>query len=77
MARLKRIGVISLGTTFGLLYTIVGFIFGAFISLVSLSGIEGTSGTMGMFFGNAAVLSMPVIYGVMGPYRRNAFCSYI
>lgn len=70
--KLTRMGVMSVAKIYGLISAIFGLIFGAFLSLMSLfggamtmlSGQEG--GAFGFFFGAAAIIILPIFYGIMG-----------
>jgi hypothetical protein len=68
---LRRIEPLSLAKISGLLYAIGGLIAGAFVSLFSLAGAASSAfGTswinFGSAFGVAAIILLPVLYGVMG-----------
>ena len=59
----------SLAKLSGALYALIGFIIGAIVSAVSvIGGAMGGSeaGMMGMIFGAAAVVLVPLLYGCMG-----------
>lgn len=65
----RRIGPLSFAKVSGVLYALFGFIFGAFVSVISV--VSSTiaprgSGPMGLVFGVAAVVALPIFYGVMG-----------
>jgi hypothetical protein len=66
----KRIGPLSLAKISGMLYGLMGLIFGAIISLFSLVGgalAPGKdAGFAGMLFGAAAVVILPIFYGLLG-----------
>lgn len=69
---IKRIGPMSFAKVAGVVYAGIGLLIGALISLVSIGGSmfmpEGQSG-IGMFgalFGVAAIVLMPIFYGVLG-----------
>ena len=69
MSILKRIGVRSSAKLAGLLYGLMGLIFGAIVSLVALLGSsvsENTQEQAGILFGVGAVVILPVLYGVVG-----------
>ncbi len=69
MAEIKEVGVLSCGKLFGVLYAIIGFIFGIVVALVSLVGnayASSSSGMFGMLFGVGAMIIFPVFYGVLG-----------
>ncbi len=66
---LKSISVRSSAKLAGLLYGLMGLIFGAIVSLVSLLGssvAESPQEQLGFFFGVGAVVILPVFYGVLG-----------
>lgn len=67
---IKRVGPLSLAKISGTLYAIIGLIVGAGISLVAmLGGFAGQStesGMMGAAFGAAAIIVIPICYGLLG-----------
>jgi len=73
---IKRIGVLSLGKLLGLLYAGIGLLFGILYALFSVVGggammaMGGGEGAMGggmlMGLGLAAVVMLPIFYGVLG-----------
>ena len=64
---INRVGPLSSAKVVGLLYAIIGLVFGAIISLVAAMGTFGHSGgAAGPFFEIAAVVFAPVAYGIMG-----------
>jgi hypothetical protein len=65
----KRVGPMSLAKISATLYALIGLIIGACVSAVSMIGgaLGGSdAGMMGLVFGAAAVILLPVIYGLMG-----------
>jgi hypothetical protein len=71
MIRIKKIGVLSLGKVFGILYALMGLIIGAVITLISLFAAVAFSkyqsaGLGGLFFGIGSVIILPIFYGVTG-----------
>ncbi|MGD2113913.1 MAG: hypothetical protein PVG07_02600 [Acidobacteriota bacterium] len=71
----RRLGVLSLGKVMGVLYALMGLIFGLIFSLVSLMGATfgaafsdtgGADALFGVLFGIGAVIALPIFYGVMG-----------
>ena len=66
---LKSVGVLSVGKVMACLYALLGLIVGGFVSLFSLAGLA-TGGPNGaganLFFGAAAIVLLPAMYGVMG-----------
>ncbi len=81
MVVIKRVGVLSLGTMWGILSAIGGLIAGllmaGFFSVISaFAGVAGDIngggygmddlGYMGWMFGGMAIIIYPVLYGVLG-----------
>jgi hypothetical protein len=64
----RHIDPLSLAKILGLLYAILGFVFGAFLSLAALAGAfgRGSDGILGVLMGLGAVLFLPLIYGALG-----------
>jgi hypothetical protein len=65
----KRIGPLSAAKISGALYALMGLIFGAFISLFSMVGsafAPKDAGFAGMIFGAAAIIVLPIFYGILG-----------
>jgi len=66
---IRRVGVLSFAKVTGLLYALLGFVIGACISLFSLVGSSfgpRGSGAMGALFGAAAIIALPIFYGLLG-----------
>ena len=69
---LKQIGPMSCGKTLGVLYAMIGLVFGVLVSLFSVLGsaigmAQGQQGAgFGALFGIGAVILMPLIYGCLG-----------
>ncbi|MBS1266800.1 MAG: hypothetical protein MAG795_00769 [Candidatus Woesearchaeota archaeon] len=68
---IKKIGVMSLGKVFAVLYAILGLIVGVFMTLFSLIGAavgmqESTSMLGGAIVGIFSIILVPIIYGAMG-----------
>jgi hypothetical protein len=69
---INRVGPLSVAKLAGMLYAVLGVIFGAIISLMALAGgwaanfDEPGTGFMGVFFGAGAVIVLPILYGGMG-----------
>jgi hypothetical protein len=67
---IKRVGALSCAKVAGLLYLVLGFIFGAIVSLFSLGGVlfaERAGGDIGsMVFGAGAIVILPICYAVFG-----------
>ena len=66
----KRIGPMSFAKVTGMLYALLGLCFGAVFSLIALVGTavdpnRGLPG-FGVFFGVAAIIVLPIFYGVIG-----------
>lgn len=67
----RRVGPMSVAKIAGVLYAIMGVIFGAFISVISILGgalapEEAPHGMFNALFGVAAVIVLPIFYGVLG-----------
>jgi len=68
----KRVSPLSCAKIAGVLYAIMGLIFGAFVSLFAILGAavapygEGGAGMMGAMFGIGAVVLLPIMYGCLG-----------
>lgn len=65
---IRRVGPLSCAKVAGLLYLILGFVFGAFISLFSLGSffVGQPDKGFGMLFGAGAIVILPVCYGFLG-----------
>lgn len=66
---LKSVDVLSCGKVSGLLYLIIGFIFGFFFSVFAILGTAFDNGSIagfGIIFGVGAIIFFPIMYGVMG-----------
>lgn len=57
----------SVAKVAGTVYAILGFIVGICFSLLSLvGGMAASLGAMGAIFGVAAVILLPLLYGILG-----------
>lgn len=63
---IRRVGALSCAKVTGLLYVILGLIFGACLSLVSLLGFGGGNSALQGIFGVGAIVLLPIFYGVLG-----------
>jgi len=64
---INRVGPLSSAKVVGLLYAIIGLVFGAIISLVAAMGTFGHGGgAAGPFFGLATDVFAPLAYGITG-----------
>jgi hypothetical protein len=65
---INRVGPLSCAKVVGLLYAILGLAMGGVFSLVAAMGgfNQGRPGGVGPFFGIAAVVFFPVLYGALG-----------
>ena len=72
---IRRIDVLSLAKVLGVLYAMLGLVFGLLFSFFSLMGAAigagmqdaGAEGTVfSLLFGVGAVVAMPILYGIMG-----------
>ncbi len=67
----RRIGPLSFAKISGALYALMGFLFGALISLLSIVGAgfmpkDASVGLGGVLFGSAAIVVLPLCYGLVG-----------
>lgn len=67
----KRVVPMSVAKVSAALYAVLGLIFGGIISVVSFAGQalapdSGDAGMMGMMFGAAAVVILPIFYACLG-----------
>ena len=68
---IKSIGVLSAGKVMGILYALLGLIFGGLFTLLSLAGFAASGGDQqagagALIFGAGAIIILPIFYGVMG-----------
>jgi hypothetical protein len=67
---IKRIGLLSCAKLAGVLYGLLGLVFGALMSLISLAGwlpAQNEAGRgIGAAVGAAAVIVFPIFYGIIG-----------
>ena len=70
---LKKVGPLSCAKLSGALYGVMGLMFGAIVSLISLLGIglgqmgnQAAGGVPSLIFGVGAVVFIPVLYGALG-----------
>lgn len=69
---IKRVSPMSAAKIAGLLYALMGLVFGAFISLFAMLGASFGGGDSGvpaffpMLFGIGSVIVLPLLYGCMG-----------
>jgi hypothetical protein len=67
---IKRIGPVSCAKISGLLYAVIGLIFGAIFSLIALAGgmaANSSNGTgIGALLGVGAIVLLPICYGLIG-----------
>ena len=67
----RRVGPLSFAKVMGALYVLMGLLFGALISFISVVGgalvpHDERSGMAGALFGAAAIVVLPIFYGVLG-----------
>jgi hypothetical protein len=68
---ITRVSPLSVAKVAGLLYALIGLIFGVFVSLAALAGAfagaDNDQGAfLGAFFGVGSVILLPIFYGCMG-----------
>lgn len=65
--QVRRIGAVSAAKMMGVLYGLLGLIFGLFISLIALaSGGVMQESTGSPIFGVMAIIALPLLYGALG-----------
>jgi hypothetical protein len=69
---INRVSPLSVAKLAGLLYAVLGLIFGAIISIIALAGGMGVNADEpdaafpSLIFGAGAVIVLPILYGCMG-----------
>lgn len=69
---INRVRPLSVGKVAGMLYAILGLIFGAIVSLIAMAGGMGANpdepgaAVWSAIFGAGAVVLLPIMYGVFG-----------
>jgi hypothetical protein len=66
---IRRVGPLSCAKVAGVLYLIMGLVIGGMVSLFTLAGLfggGGQGGFMAALMGTAAVVFLPICYGVFG-----------
>ncbi len=68
---IRRVGPLSFAKLMGALYVLMGLFFGAIVSLISIVGgalipRDEAGGMTGALFGVAAIVVLPIFYGVLG-----------
>jgi hypothetical protein len=66
---IRRVGPLSCAKVAGLLYLILGFVFGAFVSLFALGGLLASQSEApfgGVLFGAGAIVILPICYALFG-----------
>jgi hypothetical protein len=70
---LKRIGPFSVAKIGGIIYAVLGFVVGIFVSFFAMLGVfanamtsDGPGALFGIFFGVGAIIFLPICYGLLG-----------
>jgi hypothetical protein len=69
---IRRVDPLSAGKIAGLLYAMIGLLFGAVFSVIGMAGAtfasEAGDGApfLGALFGVGAIIALPIFYGVLG-----------
>ena len=66
---LKRVGVLSVGKILGAIYAVLGLLIGGIVSIISVLGASfggGNQALPGVLGGVAAIVLIPLFYGVIG-----------
>jgi hypothetical protein len=67
----RRVGPLSFARLMGALYALMGLLLGGIVSLISIVGgalipSDQATGMTGALFGAAAIVILPICYGVLG-----------
>jgi hypothetical protein len=67
----RRVGPLSFAKLMGALYALMGLLLGGIVSLISIVGgalipSDQATGMTGALFGAAAIVILPICYGVLG-----------
>ena len=64
---LRRVGILSVGKVFSILYAVMGLLIGGIFSLFSLFGAAlGGEEMFGAVFGVFGIIFFPIFYGLIG-----------
>jgi hypothetical protein len=67
---IRRVAPLSFAKITAVLYALLGLIFGAIVTLISLAGGFASNGSggagFGMMFGAGAIVVLPLMYGAFG-----------
>ena len=67
---IRRVAPLSVAKISGALYAIMGLFIGAIFSLISIVSSafaqQGSQAGLGVLFGAAAIIALPIFYGVVG-----------
>ncbi len=65
---IRRVDPLSFAKVAGVIYLILGFAFGACITLFAIGGFFSGEGNnqMPFYFGSGAIVALPIFYGVLG-----------
>ncbi len=72
MLVIKKINVVSSGKMVGMMYSLLGLLFGAIFSLMVILGVDPsqaarTPGTeLGVYTGAFSVIAFPILFGIAG-----------
>jgi hypothetical protein len=69
MKKIVKIGAMSLGKILGVIYAVMGLVFGGLITLASFfasSLLGGQNNELSIFFGVGSIIILPLMYGVAG-----------
>lgn len=64
---IRRIEPMSAAKVGGMLYALLGLLFGVIFTLISFTGMGAAGmGSYGMLFGAGAIIILPIVYGIAG-----------
>ncbi len=76
---IKRVGPLSVAKLFGILYAVLGLVFGGIFSLLALAGFGPNSSEnagMGAIVGVGAVVVFPIFYACVG-FVGTLICAWL
>lgn len=71
MTKVKKFGALSVGKICGLVYAVIAFIIGFFVTVFALISVATATGEEksafgSILFGVGAIIFLPILYGVLG-----------
>lgn len=66
MKTIKKVSAISVAKLLGLMQAVIGFVLGLFMFIAAVFSNFNGEGAIGLIFGIAAPIFLPILYGLMG-----------